>query len=127
MLMELLTGDDQGIAHLATDDQQDDLIPFDIIEDAEVAHPQLVLRHRVGPEPLDGPGGGHRLVAEPGEDRSLQSPTLTSGESVQLRLGLAGGHDSEGHRGTLGCRIRDHPPASHRPHAAARGLFVFDA
>jgi hypothetical protein len=41
MLMELLAPDDQGVADLPPDDQEDDLLALDIIQDAEVARPQL--------------------------------------------------------------------------------------
>jgi hypothetical protein len=85
--MELLSPYDQGVADLATDNM-DDLLTLHIIEDAEVAHPELELGDRIGLELLDGPGRCRRPVAEPGEDCGLHDPLLSSWQGLQLRLGL---------------------------------------
>jgi len=125
--MELLTGDDQGVADLPPDDQEDHLLPLDIIQDAEVSHSKLELGHGIGPEPLDRLGGYRGPIAEPGEDRGLQGPPLVSGQGLQLRLGLVGDRDSEGHRRTLDRRVHDRQVSSQRPHADASGFFASSA
>ena len=43
MLMELLATDNQCIADLPPDQQEDDLLSRDIIQDAKVTHPEFEL------------------------------------------------------------------------------------
>jgi hypothetical protein len=122
--MEFLSRDDQFVADLPADDQEDHLFALDIIEHAEGARAKVELGHGVGSEPLDRLGGRRRLIAEPGKDRGLQGPPLVYGQGSQLLFGLVSDRDSEGHRWTLDRRVRDRHLASQHPRPDASALLV---
>jgi hypothetical protein len=48
MFTELLPGNDELVADLSSHDRDDDLLTLDIIEDPQVTHAQLKLRHGIG-------------------------------------------------------------------------------
>jgi hypothetical protein len=64
MAMKRFTPDDQRVANLSSDDQNDDLIPFYIyiIEHAEFPHPEFELGEWIGAQTLDGPGRRGRCI-----------------------------------------------------------------
>jgi hypothetical protein len=77
--MELLIADDQCIADLMPDDQEDDLVAVDILQHPEVAHAQLEPGQGIGTEFLDRPGHRRGLIRELRRDRRLQYPLIPAG------------------------------------------------
>jgi hypothetical protein len=66
MAMELLALHNQFVADFPPDDQDDNFVPFDIIQGPQVSRPQLELGQRIGAQALDRFRGRHGLVLEPG-------------------------------------------------------------
>jgi hypothetical protein len=108
MAMELLTGHNQFVVNLPPDDEKDDLGLFHIIQDPEVAHPQLGLSERIRPQPLDGSRRGRRLVLEPYPDGGFQDALVADWQRPQLGFGVCRNGDPECHR-RLSQRLRHRP------------------
>jgi hypothetical protein len=53
MAMELLSFHNQPIADFPTDDEQDNLVSFHIVQGTQVARPQLELGQRIGTQTLN--------------------------------------------------------------------------
>jgi hypothetical protein len=96
MAMELLAFDDQFVADLAADEEDDNLVFIDIIQDPQVSDTQLEVRKWIGAEALDGFRGCRRLVQESGLDRSFQDPLFTHGQRPELPVRVLRDSDLEG-------------------------------
>src|ERR1700736_5797700 len=68
MAMEFLTFHNQFVSDFSPDDQDDDFVPFNIIEGTQVSCPQFKLGQGIGPHWLDRFRRSHRLVLEPSPD-----------------------------------------------------------
>jgi hypothetical protein len=78
MAMEPLAFHNQFVSHLASDDQNNNFVSFDIMQRPQVACPQFKLSERIGPQALDRFRESCRLVLESGLDGRFQDSLLTS-------------------------------------------------
>jgi hypothetical protein len=96
--MELLPADNQRVADLPADDQDNNFIAFDIVQDPGIARAEFELRQGVRPQLLDGPGKCRGLVLESRGNGGLQDPLIPCRQRSELLLGGLGDRDTERHR-----------------------------
>jgi hypothetical protein len=102
MGMEFLAFHDQLVADLAADDKQDDFGLLNIIQRPQIADAELELRKRIGSKALNGSRGRGRLINQPGENCRLKIALIARGKRSQVRFGIGGYRDLEGHRCLIG-------------------------
>jgi hypothetical protein len=71
MTMELFSFDNELVAGVAADYQQDDLLSLDIIQHAQIPCSQLEFSQRIWPKAFDRPCRSGWLVLKPGHDGRL--------------------------------------------------------
>jgi hypothetical protein len=97
MAMELLAFDNKFVAYLAADDQDDNLISFDIIQRTQVPCPKLILRQSIWSQALDRFRGRGGLVLQPSLNRRFQDSLLACWQGPELPVGVFGDGDLERH------------------------------
>jgi hypothetical protein len=75
--MEFLAFHNQCVPHLASNDQEDNLFPLDIIQGTKIACPQFVLGQRVFSQTLDRFRGRRGPVLQAGLDSRFEDSLLT--------------------------------------------------
>jgi hypothetical protein len=86
--MELLVSDDELVANLAPDHQQNHFLSINIIQHPQVLDSQFKLGKGVGTQPLDRLRRGGWSILEFRENRHLHDPLFPSRKAPQLRLGI---------------------------------------
>jgi hypothetical protein len=74
--MELFASDNQRIADFSTNDKDDNLLAFNIVQNTQIADTQFVFGKRVWPQALDRAGWGSRLLRKSREDGRFQDSLL---------------------------------------------------
>jgi hypothetical protein len=97
MLMELLATHDQCVADFVADDQKNDILSYDIIQDAEISHAKFVLSDGVGPKTLDRSRRRRRPSSKSSENGGFDGLSVAGRQGVQLRLCLVRDRDSKSH------------------------------
>jgi hypothetical protein len=80
MAMELLTFHDQLVAFFPSDDQDNNLVSFDIVQGTQVSCPKLELGERIGTQSFDRFCRRSGLVLQPRQDSRFQESLVTHGQ-----------------------------------------------
>jgi hypothetical protein len=84
MAMKLLTFHDQLVAFFSPDDQDDNLVTFDIIQGTQAPGPKFELGQRIGPQALDRFRGRRWLVLQPGQNGRFEESLVACRQAPQL-------------------------------------------
>jgi hypothetical protein len=85
MAMEFFTFHYEFVANFPPDDQDDNLISFDIIQRPQVPGTKFELDKRISSHPLDGFRRRHGILLKTGEDGGLQDSLITNSQGRSCR------------------------------------------
>jgi hypothetical protein len=97
MAMKLLPFHNQFVSDFPANDQNDNLVAFNIIQRPQLPSPKLKFGKRVGSQSFDGFCGLCRLVQETRLYGRLQDLSLAGRERLELPVGVTGDGNPERH------------------------------
>jgi hypothetical protein len=116
MAMKLLAFHNQFVSDFPSDDQDDNFIPFDIIQGTQVACPQLELSKRIRAQAFDRFRRLRRLMHQTGLDCRFHISLVACRQGPELAIGILRDRNLEGHGSASIKRLGQSPIGQPRVH-----------
>src|SRR6266404_3166154 len=123
MAVEFRAFEDEFVADVASDNQENNLVAFDIIQDAQVSCPKFKLAKRIVAETFDGFRGRRRLMFQSRDDCRFELALISGGQGSELPLSVFRDDNREGHKNEPATRCTRFGRASSRRSNSRRRRF----